>query len=366
MYTNVVCCAAAVLSAGADTLHIKTSPDSFMKEQYTTKAELMTGLRDHPAILKAMAECFGTNPDALYRYVEKNVSLGRLAKSGMYPVWGLRAHRKVYLLHRHFKKGEPVWMLADGTPILRWRCANPMATSLPAMTASETAPPPPPEPVVTPPPPKPPEPVAPPVEPPAPPVVAPPPPPVAPPAVVTPPPPPPPSPPTPPVAPPPPTPPVVGGPWLPITIKFSHIAWYNASHGETDYIGGGLAYDLGAVHWGGRRGVFGLYFDSLGQFQPHPVYKWLGGGVEYRQYLAKEGVRWNPYLGVGLGYYRVDLQDWAPAHSYDRLGGKAFLGLELSNRFFVELGYDQLGESISFVGHKRDLSRPEISVGLRF
>jgi len=124
----------------------------------------------------------------------------------------------------------------------------------------------------------------------------------------------------------------------------------------------GASYDI----WkGSNDGRVALYVDQAGYFRNHSPYRWVGGGIEYRQPLSVEGGL-MPYIGAGVGAYRIDLHD--DLHSMvTRLGGKVFLGFESRSGLFLEAAYNILGHLQQNVpNHERDLSRASLSVGFRF
>ena len=341
-----------------DQLHERTSRDSFMRVQYTSKAEFIQGLRDHPNSLRAMAKCFGTHPDRLIQFIREDVHLGRIQTTRSYQSFGLHAGR-VYATHVRYKAGVPAWVTADGTPVIYWRCSNPMMDHLPM----EATPPPPPvvtppaptpPPVVTPPPTPPPPaevvtppPTPPPVEVVPPPVVAPV---VAPPAVIVTPPPP---------APVPPAPPVFIQPeyrhWL--AIKAGALPWTEFFGANETMITAGADVDFWS--WTSTSHL-GLYFDTAGEFQQHSPYAWYGGGLEFRQEFADPSRSTTPYIGVGGGYYTGRVDDQQTEH-FSKWGGKAFVGLQFRGGPFLELQYNQLGNE-----NNRNLSRFGLSLGFRF
>ena len=341
-----------------DQLHERTSRDSFMRVQYTSKAEFIQGLKNHPKALKAMAKCLSTSPSGLLQFIRDNVHLGRLQTTRSYAVWGLHGER-VYTTHVRYRAGVPAWVTADGTPIIYWRCSNPMMNHLPMVVAATPAvvtPPhsvvvtPPPTPVVVVPPPPPPTPVE--VVTPPPPVVVTPPPPVVivtppPPVVVTPPP------------PAPPAPPVViereRERWL--GIKVGVLPWTEFFGTNETMATAGLDIDLMHV---GSTSHLGLYFDTAGEFEKHSPYAWYGGGIEFRQDFSDPSKSTTPYIGVGVGYYTGHVDDEQNAN-FNEFGGKAFLGLQFRGGPFLELQYNQLGNQ-----NGRDLSRFGLSLGYRF
>ncbi len=343
-----------------DRLHEPTSRDAFMRVQYTSKAEFIEGLRQHPKSLRAMAKCFGTHSETLLQYIREDVHLGRLQTTRSYSSWGLHDGRP-YATHVRYTAGSPAWVTADGTPVIYWRCSNPMMDSLPMRIA-------PPPPVVTPPPPAPPA------------VVTPPPPPPPPVEVVTPPPPPPPvevvTPPppvvivTPPpavVVVPPPAVVVQPTPPAPVEVDRQHTRLIGIKAGAmlwTEYFGtnetmatAGLDVDIWVPSPSTR---VGLYFDTAGEFEKHSPYAWYGGGLEFRQDLSDPKRSTTPYFGAGFGYYSGHVDD-LQSDNFVKWGAKGFIGLQFRGGPFLELQYNQLGKE-----NNRDLSRFGLSLGYRF
>jgi hypothetical protein len=350
--------AAALITAspamGRDTLHLRTSRDSFIHEQFTTKAEFIEALREHPDILRDMAKCVHQTPQYLLDYIGSSVHLGRLQEGGRYFVWGrTKGDHRLVKSWRHFKAGMPVWVAEDGTPLFRWLCGNPMADSLVAEAMPAT-----PAPVaeVTPPPPAPTEQPAPPPPPPAvveQPVPAP-----------TPPPPPPPAP--QPTALPKPSeePPAPPSDMLefrvnenhPTRIQVGDLQWTAHRDKSDGIVTAGISEDLFGSRWGGH---FGIYGDSAGMLQNDPPFRFYGGGVQYRQNLT-HGHALRLYGGVGVGVYHVVVHDWSD-ESRDRWGEKAFLGVDTSSDFFLELALTTFGKT-----DQRQLTTLGLSIGYRF
>jgi hypothetical protein len=370
MKEKVLALATGLLAAsaiGATKHHHRVSPDAFLTSQYSTKDSLINGLRHHPAALRAMAQCLNTSPDTLIHYIGDHVMLGKLTHTGKYLDWGWhRGH--IYKGWHTFPKGMKVWETTTGTPLLRWVCGNPMAEALPEFEpqAVEKPVPPPPTPAPAPEP-----------APPAPQPTPPPPPPPAPAehidnGAVTPPPPPPPPPAPVSVTPPPPPPPAEHTESMlhrPFRIESGLLEWTNADTEGQGIWTLGASADLLQTSFGGSLGV---YFDTAGVFQNHPTYKFYGGGIEYRQFLDtnwKDELR--PYVGVGGGYYRIDIQDQINTGT-TRFGGKAFIGLEARCGFFLEAQYNYFGNrlyerpNLARAAGSRDLGTFGLSLGYRF
>src|SRR5262249_55233758 len=71
--------------ASAQVTHHRTSRDSFLRNvQFGTKAELIAGLRNRPAVLKAMSQALQCSEDDLVNYIQNNVGFGHLDHSGEY------------------------------------------------------------------------------------------------------------------------------------------------------------------------------------------------------------------------------------------------------------------------------------------
>jgi len=343
---------AANAAFGRETLHRHVSRDSFLHEQFTTKAEFIEALREHPRVLRKMAQCVQTSPGDLLNFIEEDVHLGRLQKTRRYLVWGLTSRGRRYKSWHRFKAGMPVWVEDDGTPIFRWLCGNPMVTSIPSMT--QPSPPPPPPSQTPAPAPETPTPPAPPVE-----ATPPPPPPLAPEPAPAPAPPPAEA----PAPPPPPPPPSLAvsepcgcqGP-RPTRIEVGDLQWTGHRDRDEGIVTAGVSEDLVKTKWGGHLGLYG---EQAGIFQHSAPYRYFGGGVEYRQNLGR-GHDVRPYAGVGVGGYHVVVHDWSN-HSYDRWGEKAFIGVDTKSGVFLELSAGTFGKT-----RQRQLTTYGVSIGLRF
>jgi len=109
-----------------------------------------------------------------------------------------------------------------------------------------------------------------------------------------------------------------------------------------------------------RTSHAGLYFDTAGEFEKHSPYAWYGGGLEFRQDFTDPSKYMTPYVGLGVGYYAGHIDNFG-SENFNKLGGKAFLGLQFRCGAFLELQYNQLGKQFG-----RDLSRFGLSLGYRF
>jgi len=352
------------VNASAQVTHHPVPSGSFLHAQYGTKDELVRALRNRPTALKAMAECLHCSSDELINYIQQNVYLGQIQHGGNYLMWGLHRNGPVERWS-DMPSGTQVWEAPGDKPLLCWLCGNPMAETLPAV-AEQHAPPPPPPPPAEPPPaptPPPPAPAAPPEMEPAPQAAPPPPPPTP---APTPPPPPAPTP------PPPPPPPMIVHTYHPFRIQVGEMMWQDFFAGNQGVFTAGASYDFyHGTDWGGSEvpmGAFALYFDQAGYLQNHSSYRYYGGGVEYRQPLARYDSGVRPFIGAGIGYYQINLHDWN-VETKDRLGGKVFLGLDFKCGFFLQGAYDILGRAgygNGGIDTRRDLSRFSLSAGFRF
>lgn len=357
--------------AVAQETHAWTSPDSFLHVQFGTKEELIQGLRNRPAVLQAMAACLDCTEDELISYIQDHVHKGYLQTSGVYMVWGLHDGH-TYRSWHHFKAGLPLWVTEDGRPLLRWSCGNPMMNELPAVAAKPEAVTPPPPPAPTPPPPAPtPAPETTPPPPPPAPTPTPPPPAPAPEPPPTPAPPPP-APTPPPPAPTPPPPPQPTYSYRGLRVQVGELRWNEYFGHDQGIFTLGASYD--AWHGTGGNsselapGALAIYADQAGYLQNHSPYRYVGGGVEYRQPLSNWSSGARVFLGAGLGYYHIELHD-STIDTRNRLGGKVFLGVDFRGGFFGQFAYDilgRLGKANDGTHTRRDLNRLSLSIGYRF
>jgi hypothetical protein len=152
----------------------------------------------------------------------------------------------------------------------------------------------------------------------------------------------------------------------PLRVQVGDIPWNEYFGHSQGIISAGASYDIWSMRGIGTSadvpsGALALYVDQAGYLQNHSVYRWIGGGLEFRQPLTSEvSPAFMPYIGAGAGVYRVDLHDLLHRES-TRLGGKVFAGFEMRNGVFFEAAYNILGKLFP-----RDLSRLGVSIGYHF
>jgi len=143
----------------------------------------------------------------------------------------------------------------------------------------------------------------------------------------------------------------------PIGIRVGATTWNEFFGQEETLITAGADADLWNLSDTTKLGV---YFDVAGVFEDHTPYDYYGGGLDLRQYFANREAFLTPYVGVGVGYYGGLLHDEFNTN-WNKVGGKAFIGLELRCGAFIEGNYTYLGKH-----DNRDLSRFGVSIGYRF
>lgn len=362
----------SAMSLGYDQLHLPTRRDAFMHVQYTTAGEFANALSKNPKVLAAMAKIFHTSPDQVVDYVRNNLHLDTLKETKKYKIWGRTPKGTLYTSVHVLKKGTKVWVAPDGTVVLRFVCSNPMIESLPAVKAPEPPQkpepePPKPEPMPQPEPPKP-EPMPQP-EPPKPEPMPQPEPPKPEPMPQPEPPKPEPMPQPEPPKPEPEKPMMLVHKTRPLySVWGSFVRWDNRAEANfqesskkiyTDIPGFGISADLRNMH-GWNQGV---YLDTTGYLRSgtnfNPL-RFIGLGVQARRLLST-GQSASPYIGLGLGAYRVSITDDINQR-FTTLGGRALLGLETKSKIFVELAYNYLGQKRA----GRALGRLGVNAGFRF
>lgn len=347
--------------SSAEQLHLPTSRDAFMHVQYTTAGEFAAGLKKHPKALQAMAKIFKVSQSEVLDYIKNNLHVDTLKSNMTVSIWGLTPKGHLYKSSHNFKTGMKVWATSDGTAVIRFVCSNPMVDSLPMGAKEVPAPEPPAKPV-----PEPPAPTPPPAMPEPPKPVEPPPKPVEPPPAPAPMPEPPkvePQPaPTPAPAPAPQPKPMVHAAKQRAQISgwISEQRWRNHTLGKnTDIFGGGLSADM----WNQQGWVAGPYLDSTGYFTSstsnRPM-RYVALGLQARRYFGANG-GYMPYFGAGLGAYRLDVADDVNQR-FTNLGGRALIGIQSSQKIFIEAVYNYLGQKRA----ARSLGTVGINLGVRF
>jgi len=101
---------------------------------------------------------------------------------------------------------------------------------------------------------------------------------------------------------------------------------------------GGASYDFYSGHQSSSPTAAGLYVDASYNSSGGLHLTQVGVGVDGRLY-ASNSTSGQFYVGAGVGVYFVNANGFFSSTNNTRIGGKLFIGYELTQGFFVEGGY---------------------------
>jgi hypothetical protein len=105
--------------------------DAFMPLPSTTSADLARRLAADPKLLSAYAKHFGVDPKRIPAFVKDALVLRPLSKAQAVVTYGRTPTGHVYPVRQMLPAGSQVWMTRDGKAWLKWKCTNPLGTTLP-------------------------------------------------------------------------------------------------------------------------------------------------------------------------------------------------------------------------------------------
>lgn len=121
----------------------------------------------------------------------------------------------------------------------------------------------------------------------------------------------------------------------------------NATHnGGSTMLSAGLDYAVPSTTANGTTSLPSIYLDYNGGSKDGGHVDTYGLGFALRTQATKNPAAklgLSPYVGIGVGYYEVQVKNTnvTPSESGNKgtIGGKAFVGLDLTDSFFVEANY---------------------------
>lgn len=105
--------------------------DAFMPLPSTTSADLARRLKADPKLLNAYAKHFGVDAKRIPAFVKDALVLRPLSKAQAVVTYGRTPSGHVYPVRQMLPAGSQVWMTRDGKAWLKWKCTNPLGTTLP-------------------------------------------------------------------------------------------------------------------------------------------------------------------------------------------------------------------------------------------
>jgi len=122
-----------------------TGPDSFLRYRVQTVEELVAQVQADPVIRARLAKHFHVSQAELIRVLREELIVHTVPVSGYYTVYGVTEKAgKIYPTRQYFRKGQKIFSLRDGSPLLKYECGNPVTKTLPERPPKPVAPPPPP------------------------------------------------------------------------------------------------------------------------------------------------------------------------------------------------------------------------------
>lgn len=110
--------------------------DAFLNTPVNSTDELVAVLKRDKRLRARYAKHFNMPEDRIIDFIKNALIVDHLRQDRIVSNYCVTKSGRVYALRQVFKKGTKVWALRDGTPILRWACANPLAKRLPMTMAS--------------------------------------------------------------------------------------------------------------------------------------------------------------------------------------------------------------------------------------
>jgi hypothetical protein len=105
--------------------------DSFLYPPANSTAELVRAIEKDRALRLRYARHFHTSEDQVVNFVRRALIVYRLPATRDVTTYGVTRTGRIYPVRERLPKGTLVWATHSGTPVFKWRCANPLTTRLP-------------------------------------------------------------------------------------------------------------------------------------------------------------------------------------------------------------------------------------------
>jgi hypothetical protein len=86
-----------------------------------------------------LAKHFHVSQAELVSYLRSNVKVISFSSSGWKPIYGVTDTGRIYRSRDYFHQGGKVFGVADGTPVMKYACGNPLITELPPVARRKIA-----------------------------------------------------------------------------------------------------------------------------------------------------------------------------------------------------------------------------------
>jgi hypothetical protein len=116
----------ALIVAGAALAQSNLPRNSYLEKRVNSTSELIEHLRNNPVVMDRYRRHFAMTSDEVVDYLS-SLRVSSLPKDGVFTVYGVPHSSGDFHAHlRTLKRGEPVFVEADGTPVLQLVCGNPL------------------------------------------------------------------------------------------------------------------------------------------------------------------------------------------------------------------------------------------------
>lgn len=120
---------AAVLLVSVSFAQRRLLPNSYIKSPTPTVEALIAHVKKHPEVMDRYVRHFQMTPDEVMRFL-RTLRLGRLQHDAYFDVWNVPGDTgELRVRHLLFRKGEPFFFDANGTPVMVVVCGNPVIRS---------------------------------------------------------------------------------------------------------------------------------------------------------------------------------------------------------------------------------------------
>ena len=110
----------------------RTGPDSFLPYRAYTVDALVAQVENDAVVRQRLAKHFHVPQAELVAYLRDNIEVVNFSSSGWRPIYGVTSTGRIYRSRDYFREGGKVFGTADGTPVLKYACGNPVTAELPA------------------------------------------------------------------------------------------------------------------------------------------------------------------------------------------------------------------------------------------
>jgi len=117
----------------------RTGPDSFLPYRVYTVNDLAAQVESDAVVRQRLAKHFHVPEAELVSYLRSNLKVVEFSSSGWRPVYGVTRTGRIYRGRDYFHQGGKVFGLADGTPVIKYACGNPLITKLPPLAPRKVA-----------------------------------------------------------------------------------------------------------------------------------------------------------------------------------------------------------------------------------